>query len=240
MNCADISVPMQKPATRPEHLPSFGRRLGRKLTPHKQWLLDEFLPQLVLKAPEPGKLNTACIVPGAREIWLEIGFGGGEHLAALAKEYPDVAMIGAEPYLNGVVKLLGKIEREGIKNIRLVPDDVRPVMDALPDHSLQRIYLLFPDPWPKQRHYKRRIVTQAFLDNVARLLPQGGVLQLATDHYDYSVWMFEQLLQRMDFKWQADSFRDWHLPPQNWTQTRYEAKTGKQGRQPVYLKFIRQ
>ena len=227
----------------PEFLSSFGRRIGRRLKPQKQQLIDELLPRLQVAAPKDAvtKLVPAHLFPEsqAAPIWLEIGFGGGEHLASLAQTHPSVNFIGAEPYYNGVASLLEKIEQEAITNIRVVADDIRPVMKALPDGTLERIYLLFPDPWPKPRHFKRRIVSQEFLAEVERLLPVGGILQLATDHYDYSVWMFEQVLQRTALRWTAGTHDDWHEPPKDWQVTRYETKTRAEGRKPVYLRFER-
>lgn len=240
MNYADILGRMHKQGTRPEFLPSFGRRQGKGLTSRRQALLRDLLPQLQLTVPESGRLDATVMIPGARELWLEIGFGGGEHLLQLARNHPDKGFIGAEPFINGVAKLLDPLEREKLGNIRIVPDDIRPVMKALPDACLQRIYLLFPDPWRKSRHYKRRILSHAFLDEAARLLPRGGILQLATDHRDYSVWMLEHILARRDFSWQAESCRDWQEPPAEWVSTRYEQKAKEQGRQPVYLRLTRQ
>lgn len=235
MNSADISaqVPPQNKLHNEKPLPSFGRRQGRKIKSTKQDLLSEMLPRYLWTAE--GDSN-----PTTKKIWLEIGFGGGEHLYQLAKNHPEVLMIGAEPYWHGVASLLKHIATEDAPNIRIVPDDMRPVMQAMPNGSVERVYLLFPDPWRKARHYKRRIFNHSFLDEVARLLPKGGVLQLATDHRDYSVWMLEHIQQRQDFKWVSDSFRDWHEPPTEWVPTRYELKAKKQGREPVYLKLIRQ
>jgi tRNA (guanine-N7-)-methyltransferase len=229
-------------------LPSFGRRQGRKLKLTKQDLLSEMLPRYLLTAEEglhPIKAMHEAEGSEGQEvfpnkIWLEIGFGGGEHLYQLAKNHPTVLMIGAEPYMHGVGSLLKYMANDDAPNIRIVPDDMRPVMKLLPDGSVERIYLLFPDPWRKARHYKRRILSHLFLDEAARLLPKGGVLQLATDHQDYSVWMLEHIFQRKDFAWAAQSYRDWHEPPAEWVPTRYESKAKKQGRLPVYLKLIRQ
>lgn len=232
MNSANISaqvLPHDKPHNE-KPLPSFGRRQGRKLNATKVRLLEELLPRF--------KLGNLTDLP--QPLWMEIGFGGGEHLHQLAKNHPEVTIIGAEPYLHGISSLLKHIEDEPVENIRIVPDDIRPVMQALPAGSVQRVYLLFPDPWRKTKHYKRRIFNHKFLDEVARLLPKDGILQLATDHRDYSVWILEHIQQRQDFKWVSESFKDWHEPPTEWVSTRYELKAKQQGREPVYLKLIRQ
>ncbi len=243
---------------------TFGRRIGRGLTPEKRALVSNFLPEFCLEVPASGQLNAAEVRQDKRAIWLEIGFGGGEHLWQLSQNNPDVMMIGGEPFINGVASLLELIEKSYLQqqpdqvgggeavgsgaalapvreaqNIRIVPNDIRPIMKALPDASLERIYVLFPDPWPKSRHHKRRIINRDVLDDAARLLPSGGILQLATDHADYSVWMLEQLLAHPAFAWQAECYKDWHEPPQGWVATRYETKTRAEGRQPVYLKFTR-
>lgn len=223
-----------------DELRSFGRRHGRKLREHPQQLVETLLPRLQLSAPvDGGRLDAKALQGDKRALWLEIGFGAGEHLLQLAQNHPDVMMIGGEPYMNGVSLLLKAIEKTKVENIHIVPDDIRPVMKALPDGSLERIYLLFPDPWPKRKQQKRRILNHAMLDEMARLIPAGGILQLATDHYDYSVWMLEHLHQRPEFTWQAESVHDWHEPPTHWVPTKYETKTRAEGRQPVYLRFIR-
>lgn len=225
---------------RPDYLVSFGRRLGRKLTVEQQKLLGVYLPEVEMKLSENQHLiKPADYFGNDRPLWLEIGFGGGEHLLHLALRHPQVNFIGGEPFYNGVVKLLREMQKRDVSNIRVVADDIRPIMQALPDGSLERIYILFPDPWPKTRHHKRRIINHRFLDEVVRLLPQGGELRLATDHVDYSVWMLEHLLARPEFDWSVHSYQSWQHFPEDWIETRYEKKTRQQGRSPVYLIFVK-
>ena len=152
-----------------DFLRSFGRRKGRALPEYKQELLDELMPKLFPVLDED------------RETWLEIGFGGGEHLLELAKNYPERHIIGAEPYLNGIAKLLTELAETSITNLSVIPDDVRPWLKTLPEASLDGVYLLFPDPWPKTSHHKRRILNTALLDLIAKVLKPHGVLRIATD-----------------------------------------------------------
>jgi tRNA (guanine-N7-)-methyltransferase len=224
-----------------DFLPSYGRRMGHKLTPHKQSLLRDLLPQLTLEpAPEGYYQDLTALFPGKKAIHVELGFGSGESLLARATANPDIGYIGGEPFLNGVTSLLGGIEKYGLNNIRVVADDLRPVLKSLPNRSVERVDILYPDPWPKQRHWKRRVINPTFVEELAKLLKPDGILLLATDHADYSVWMLEHLLARSDiFRWNAIKASDWHQPPTFWTPTRYEAKTRKDGRIPVYLQFIR-
>lgn len=213
-----------------EFLPSFGRRHGRSLTSHQQRLVDELLPTLIVN-PSGLPQNTA--------ICLEIGFGGGEHLVAQAKANPDVLFIGCEPYINGVAKLLTQIDQEKINNIRLFTEDARLLVRQLPDASVNAVFILFPDPWPKLRHNKRRIVSQETLSLLARIQPAGARLLLATDHIDYSAWMFEHVLAHPHYEWRAKSKTDWENPPADWVQTRYQRKTTEQGRNPVFIECVR-
>jgi tRNA (guanine-N7-)-methyltransferase len=223
-------------------LPSFGRRIGRSLKPHRKKLLQRALPQWECPLPEPQQgraFDAPALFGNHNPLWLEIGFGAGEHLEHLAKHYPAINFIGAEPFMNGVVRLLSAIEKQSITNIRILPDDVRLLLESLPDASLDRVDILFPDPWRKSRHYKRRLIQTAFLDMLARVMKPHATLWLATDHEDYSVWMLEQLLPHPAFIWQAGDVDGWHLPPEDWHQTRYESKGVEAGRPPVYLHFSR-
>ena len=216
-------------------LRSFGRRRGRALRNNQARLWEDFFPQVRLAISEGGvDLAWAQTQP----LWLEIGFGGGEHLAALAKQQPDVAFIGCEPFQNGVVKLLQTIETEGQRNIRIHADDARQVLRAMPPASLQRAYILYPDPWPKLRHHKRRLVNAELLDLLARALAPGGMVQLATDHEGYGQWMLKHFLADSRFRWMAESMADWEKPPEGWVPTRYEIKC-LEGTPPLYLRFVR-
>lgn len=170
-----------------------------------------------------------------RVVRLEIGFGSGEHLAAQARANPNVGFIGCEPFINGVVKLLAVIETESLQNIRLFTDDARRLCAALAPESIAHIDILFPDPWPKSRHHKRRLLSHKTLAMLHRIQPAGGTLQLATDHRDYSAWMLEHLRDSKHYEWLAECAADFEQPPASWVQTRYQRKTSEQGREPVFL-----
>ncbi len=216
----------------------YGRRRGKKLRAGQEALLDTLLPKISLKLPpEPQKLDLAAIFDGAREIWLEVGFGAGEHLVWQAQQHPNVGLIGCEPYINGVAKCLAHIERAGVTNTRLFDDDARLVMNALPERSLSRVFVLFPDPWPKTRHHKRRFVQRATLDVLARLMKPGAELRLATDDPSYLPWMVEHACRHPMFDWLAERPANWRTRPADWPATRYETKriAGK----PVFLRLKR-
>jgi tRNA (guanine-N7-)-methyltransferase len=219
----------------------YGRRRGKKLRDGQQSLLDSLLPRLTLGVPpEPAKIDLAQAFGGSLPpdgIWLEVGFGAGEHLVWQAKEHPRVGLIGCEPYINGVAKCLAHIEREGLENIRLFTDDARLVMNALPDRSLSRAFVLFPDPWPKSRHHKRRFVQRDNLDILARLMKPGAELRLATDDPSYLPWMVEHACTHRDFEWLAERPADWRGRPADWPPTRYETK--RIAGVPVFLRFRR-
>jgi tRNA (guanine-N7-)-methyltransferase len=174
-----------------------------------------------------------------REIWLEIGFGGGEHLVAQASVNRDVGLIGAEPFVNGVAKALAAIEREKLQNIRLRAGDAGAVIEALPTAALSRLFILYPDPWPKRRHNKRRFISPTTVAAFARVLRIGGEARFATDIDDYAGWTLRRFLDSPDFAWRATNADDWRRPWPEWRQTRYEAKARREGRPPVYLTFIR-
>jgi tRNA (guanine-N7-)-methyltransferase len=176
--------------------------------------------------------------PG-REIWLEIGFGGGEHLLARAAERADVGFIGCEPFINGVAKLLAGVETRGLDNIRLHADDATALLEAAPEGALSRIYLLYPDPWPKRRQQKRRFVSEANIALLARALKPGGQLRFATDIDDYAGWTLARLLASPLFAWDVSVADDWRLPWAGWESTRYENKARREGRASAYLTFQR-
>jgi tRNA (guanine-N7-)-methyltransferase len=206
----------------------YGRRRGKKLRDGQQSLLATLLPQLSVEIPaEPQKLDLAGLFGGALPadgVWLEVGFGAGEHLVWQAKEHPNVGLIGCEPYLNGVAKCLAHIEREGVSNVRLMTDDARLLMAALPAGSLSRVFVLFPDPWPKTRHHKRRFVQRETLDRLAELMVPGAELRLATDDPSYLPWMVEHACTHPAVEWLAERPADWRGRPEDWPATRYEKK----------------
>jgi tRNA (guanine-N7-)-methyltransferase len=174
-----------------------------------------------------------------KEYWLEIGFGGGEHLTHQAALHPEVGIIGCEPYINGVATLLAHIKEHRLSNISIHDDDTRLVTERLPDASLSRVFILYPDPWPKARHHKRRLVSTPFLNELARLMKPGAELRLATDDADYLTWMLEHTLSHPAFRWTAKSCDDWLVPWSDWISTRYEQKALTAGRRPTYLTFLR-
>lgn len=197
------------------------------------------MPRLELRLPDTGQLEPRALFPEAGAVWLEIGFGGGEHLAAQARAHPDVGLIGVEPFINGVARLLSLIEAEGLGNIRIFTDDARLLLPLLPDQSLEKIFILFPDPWPKKRHHKRRIVNRQTVAEFARLLAPAGELRLATDDPDYARWILAACLAEPRLEWLAERARDWRERPADWPPTRYEQKALAAGRRPVYLRFRR-
>jgi tRNA (guanine-N7-)-methyltransferase len=170
---------------------------------------------------------------------LEIGFGAGEHLIACAKQNPHIGFIGAEAYLNGIAKCALKAQEADLKNLRIWPKDVRPLLDALPSSSLSAIYLLYPDPWPKRRHWKRRMINDANLVRFARLMRKDAKLYFATDWSNYASWALSHVLAAKDFIWEASSMKDWTESFFPSLSTRYEKKALKEGRRPLYLTFTR-
>jgi tRNA (guanine-N7-)-methyltransferase len=218
----------------------FGRRKGHRLRPHQSALLDTLLPRLAvdLAAAAPGDL--AALFPRAVDsVRLEIGFGGGEHLVAQASVDPRAGFIGCEPFVNGMAKILALIEAGGIDNVRLCAGDAVDLLRWLPAAALARVDLLYADPWPKRRHWKRRFVQDDTVAMIARVLRPGGTFRFATDIADYSAWTLERLLRAPDFAWTAESADDWRLPWADFGGTRYEAKAKREGRPPCYLEFRR-
>jgi tRNA (guanine-N7-)-methyltransferase len=217
----------------------FGRRKGHALRPRHASLLETLLPRLELdlNAPAPADLHT--LFSGADEIRLESGFGGGEHLTAEAERHPRVGFIGIEPFVNGMAKALATIEARGITNIRLHHGDATDALVWLPTASLARVDLLYPDPWPKRRHWKRRFVQDESVAAIARILRPGGEFRFATDVADYAAWTLLRLLRSPDFIWIAERADDWRHPWPGFAGTRYEAKALRAGRAPCYLSFQR-
>ena len=193
-----------------------------------------------MAVPPPGRLDPAALFsPPRRSIWLEIGFGGGEHLAAQAECHPATGLIGCEVFENGIVKLLSEIERRHLDNVRIFADDARLLIAALPPASIDRVFILFPDPWPKARHRKRRIVGGETLDRLAEIMTDDAELRLATDESDYLSWMLERITGHPAFEWLARSRGDWRERPKDWPPTRYEEKARAAGRSPTFLRARR-
>lgn len=218
----------------------YGRRRGRKLRRGLRGLLDDALPRLAIElAPGQPIDPKALYSPPKDRIWLEIGCGGGEHLAWQAERHPDIGMIGCEIYINGVASLVRHIVERKLDNIRVFPEDARELLAGLPQASVERLFLLHPDPWPKNRHVARRFVSPANLDSLARVLCDRGELRIASDHPIYQVWALEQMGRRTDFEWLARAPKDWRERPDDWPATRYEEKAIGEGRQCLYLRYRR-
>ena len=218
----------------------YGRRRGRPLRPGQRHLSETLLPLLAISLPQRGRLNPATLFPaGVSAVWLEIGFGGGEHLAEQAERHPDIGFIGCEVFENGIARLLGEIDRRGLGNVRLFTNDARLLLEALEGASIERVFVLFPDPWPKQRHHKRRLVAPAVLDHLAEIMPEGAELRVATDDPGYLGWMLEHSTAHAGFVWLARRSADWRERPPDWPPTRYEQKARDAGRTPVFLRFAR-
>lgn len=203
------------------HMRSYGRIKSRPIKPRQAALMDTLLPQIRCPA---APFDPAALMPGAEEVWLEIGFGGGEHMAAQAARRPDVLILGAEPFLNGVASAVRHIDEQGLKNVRVHDGDVRDLIARLPDACLTRVFILFPDPWPKARHHKRRLVQADLLAELARVLKPGGRLRFASDWADYVDWTLERILASPDFRWTAGRADDFRRPPADHITTRYEEK----------------
>lgn len=216
-------------------LRSFGRLKARPIKPRQAALMDARLP--TLRIPE-GPVSPDALMPGARETWLEIGFGGGEHMAAQAARAPDVLILGAEPFTNGVASAVRHIDEQGLANVRLHDNDVRELIARLPDASLSRVFILFPDPWPKARQQKRRLVQPALVADLARALKPGGRLRFASDVMSYVDSALERFTANPAFAWQAERADDWRVPPADHITTRYEEKRLGDCA-PVFLDFVR-
>ncbi len=215
----------------------YGRSRGKRLRPRQERLIAEVLPRVEI-APEA--LAGDCPFPfETREIWLEIGFGAGEHLIEQAKARPDVGFIGCEPFLNGIAAALAAVERERLGNVRLWRGDAVPLLEAAPDAYFNRVFLLYPDPWPKRRHNKRRFVSDMMISTLTRALRPGGDVRFATDIDDYAGWTLRRFLASPQFRWAAERADDWRTPWPDWRPTRYEAKARRERRGSVYLTFVR-
>lgn len=221
----------------------YGRFKGKGLRKSQEAYLDEDLAKLSPGKvdwdvnPEREKIDLKALF-GDRDVWLEVGFGGGEHMVHQAVNNPDVGFIGCEPYINGVAMLLGKIREAEADNIRVHPGDARDMFDVLPEQSISRAFLLYPDPWPKKRHHRRRFVTPEHLEPLAKVLKPGAIFRVATDIEDYVRQTLEEV-PKAGFEWLAERPADWREPWEDWISTRYEQKALREGRKPHYLTFRR-
>ncbi len=217
-------------------LRSFGRLKARPIKARQAALVETLLPRLALDLSRP--IEPGRLMPGAREVWLEIGFGGGEHLAEQAARHPDRLLLGAEPFLNGAASALRHLDERSISNVRLHVGDARDLLAVLPDRALARIFILFPDPWPKARHHKRRLIQPELVGELVRVLAPGGELRFATDWADYADRALERLRADGRLRWTATRAKDWNAAPADHVPTRYQAK-GLGDIAPVYLDFKR-
>ena len=234
----DGACPLNNPETqRPRRF--YGRRAGHKLHPNQAVLVETLLPELRIDPASPVD-DLASLFPGSiNEFWLEIGFGAGEHLIWQARKNPKVGFLASEPYINGVAKVLSAIHKEGFVNIRPYDDDVHDLLDWFPDQSLNKVFILFPDPWPKKRHNKRRIISNLLISHLARIMKPGAELRFASDIPDYVDWGMRKILENPDFYWTANHPDDWRQRPIDWPETRYERKATEAGRTASYLSFLR-
>jgi tRNA (guanine-N7-)-methyltransferase len=218
----------------------WGRRKGKPLSARRTGLMATRLPSLAvdLDRAAPKNLGSLFAVP-VSSVRLEIGFGGGEHLVDEAAAHPAIGHIGVEPFLNGLAKAVASVVDLGLDNVRLFGGDATRLLDWLPPASLDRIDLLYPDPWPKKRHWKRRFVSPENLDRFARVLAKDGVFRFASDIESYVAWTLVHFMRRPDFAWTAERADDWRKPFPGWQGTRYEEKALAAGRKPAYLEFRR-
>ncbi|MFM2129109.1 MAG: tRNA ((7)-)-methyltransferase [Pseudomonadota bacterium] len=229
----------------------YGRRMGRPMRGQRRRLMAELLARvrLEISGAAPGSLDPRALFatpvyadvpfPAPREVWFEVGFGGGEHMCDEARAHPGIGFIGCEPFINGVASALQHIEAGRLENVRLYPDDARTVIDALADASLARVFVLFPDPWPKARHARRRFISDANLDALARVMAPGALLVVASDDSGYIRWALGRMLAHPAFDWTAERAADWRQRPAGQPPSRYEEKARDKGISPVFLVFRR-
>ncbi len=221
----------------------FGRRKGKPLRAKKSELMATLLPRLRIDASAP--LDLKKLFPGKKEVWLEVGFGGGEHMAAYAKRFPDYGFIGCEPFINGIANLLGHINEQKIENIRILDDDARKLIDQLPEGSIARAFVMYADPWPKKRHAERRFIGPDNLPKLARIMKKGAELSIASDDPVLQSWMEEHLLASPDFTPAPGTLNGIHKErPADWPFTRYEEKSLAKKKYndwqgPRYYSFLR-
>jgi tRNA (guanine-N7-)-methyltransferase len=222
-----------------DDLRSFGRRRGRKLSERQERLIRDVLPRLAFDPSAARRTVTDILSAGARDIWLEIGFGGGEHLLERAAEHPDVCFIGCEPFQDGVVKVLDAVETGGRRNIRVYSEDGRELLRKLPPACIGRGFVLFPDPWPKRRQAKRRLLNKRTFALLAAAMRPGSELRIATDIGDYATGILLAAREEGSFRWQVSSPRNWRERPDDWIRTRYEEKALAAGRRCYFMSFER-
>ena len=205
-------------------LRSFGRIKSRTIKPAQSVLIDTLLPSLQIRISDEGRVDFDQMGAPDREVWLEVGFGGGEHLAGQASAHPGVTVLGAEPFLNGAASALRHIDEQKLTNIRLHIGDARDLIHGLTDAMISRVFILFPDPWPKARHHKRRLVSATFVSELARVVSKGGTVRFATDWADYANEALLTFMANANFAWRAEGPSDWRDPPSDHVTTRYQQK----------------
>lgn len=222
-------------------LRSFGRRRGRKLSPRQTRLMAELLPRISprIGMQPPADLAEGLFGPEITDVWLEIGFGGGEHLIWQAGHHRNIGLIGAEPFEDGVVKVLAAIEEQALNNVRVHAEDARDLLRWLPAASIGRAFILFPDPWPKRKHVKRRLINPQLLGQLARVMRPGAELRIGTDIGDYARTILMAFQGTDAFRWTAEGLEDWRQQPADWPPTRYQEKAGREGRRCAFLQFLR-
>ncbi len=216
---------------------SFGRVHGRKLSDEQTYFVENLLPKVEVDVS--ATLNIPALFDGQKQFCLEIGFGRGEHLAEFALQNPDIGCIGCEPFLNGVARILKYIHDGKIDNIRLLHGDARMLLEKTPDNSLDKVFILFPDPWPKAKHHKKRIINNAMLNELARVIKKGGVLEVATDHVEYGDWIAEHLDNSKNLDESEVTKNRRTTPPTDWISTNYQQKAERQGRGARFFHFVR-
>ena len=232
------SGPAADSSDEPRRRALYGRSRGKTLRQYHARLMREALPQIEVGASDFAE--PAALFPfSPREIWLEIGFGGGEHLLGQAAAHADIGFIGCEPFVNGVAKLLAGIDEQGLSNVRIHSGDAGALIAAMPAELLSRVTCLYPDPWPKRRHNKRRIISPELVAALARVIRPGGEMRFATDIDDYCGWTLQRFLNSAGLSWQAGEAIDWREPWPDWRPTRYEQKARREGRTSSYLTFLR-
>ena len=218
----------------------YGRRKGPKLRDNRAVLIRERLSAYAALPDETvDKIDVNSLFSAASELWLEVGFGAGEHVAAQAVANPSIGLLACEHYLNGVASCLAHLEKGGLNNVKLHNGDARDLMDRLPDAAISRVFLLYPDPWPKARHHKRRFINPENLEAFARVMADGAILRVASDIPDYIDWTLDHLAERSEFTLLGDPASGFREPWSDWPGTRYEAKALREGRTPAYLTFQR-
>ena len=218
----------------------YGRRFGRPMRRGRREALEQFLPEIQVELPQSGQLDLKNLFgPDVSEIWLEIGAGNGGHALWQAEHNPNVGVLAIEPYITGVANLAAHAQKLDLSNIRVLADDARLLLPLLPRDSIARTFILFPDPWPKRRHWGRRIVCADVLDDLAGAMPGGAELRVGTDHADYLVWILQVLRSHPAFVWAPASADDWRRRPDDWPQTRFEEKGWEAGRASTYLSLKR-